>query len=118
MKEIFNRQEKTSQEKANTWETTFPLLVALYEEIQTLSKKQPQATLNKTKVSIINRLLSDIKIILKDESDDKYLDLIEDENLPQYSDVVIVLSQYSAAMKRFRSKYYGFNGLDTDWFLI
>ncbi len=99
----------TSQEKVDVYETTAPLLAVLYQEIQTLSKKKPDGTLNQSKVQLINRLLTDIKNLLKDESDNKYLDLIDDEDLPQYSDVVLILSQYSASMIKFEGKYFGFN---------
>ncbi len=97
---------KTTKEKSKIYETTAPLLDSLYQEIQTLSKKKPEGTLNKRKVSLINRLLSDVKNLLSEEQDDKYLDLLNDEDLPQYSDVVLILSQFSAAMNRFKSNYY------------
>ena len=109
-------QGTTTREKADTFETTSPLLSALYEEIQTLSKKKPDGTLNPSKIKLINRLLSDIQELLKDEPDIKYLDLIEDEDLPQYSDVVLILSQYSASMNKFEERYYGWDGAEHRWF--
>jgi hypothetical protein len=106
------KNDKTTQEKVNAYETTSPLLDSLYKEVQVLSKKKPEATLNKNKVTLINRLLSDIKDLLCDESDCKYLDLLDDEELPQYSDVVLILSQFSAAMERFHSNYYGWDEIE------
>ena len=113
-----NKKSNTTQEKVNAYETTSPLLNALYMEIQTLSKKKPDATLNQNKVTLINRLLSDIKDLLSDESHSKYLDLLDDEDLPQYSDVVLILSQFSAAMERFHSNYYGWDEMTGNhrWF--
>ncbi|MBU2513085.1 hypothetical protein KJ966_17225 [bacterium] len=108
---------KTTKEKVEVYETTAPLLEALYNEIQTLAKKKPEGTLNERKVELINRLLTDIKKLLEDETDSKYLDLIDDENLPQYSDVVLILSQYSASMKKFEGKYFGWEGSDHKWFI-
>jgi len=95
------------------------LLEALYKEIQDLSKKKPDWTLNQTKVKIINRLLDDIKTLLKDEPDSKYLDLLEDESLPQYSDVTLILSQWSASVKKFHQKYYGWDEAEHEhrWFV-
>jgi len=55
---------------------------------------------------MINRLLIDIQKVLKDESGSKYLDLLDEETLPQYSDVVLILSQFSAAMGSFYDRYY------------
>jgi hypothetical protein len=99
----------TSVEKAVAWERTSPLLNAMYTEIQELSKKKPDATLNESKVKLINRLLTDVKGLLSDEPEVKYLDLLDDEALPQFSDVVLLLSQYSAALKRFRHTYFGWD---------
>ncbi len=87
----------------------------MYREMQDLSKKKPDGTLNATKVKIINRLLNDIKIVLADEPDSKYLDLLDDETLPQYSDVALILSQFSASIKMFREKYYGWDGVEHAW---
>jgi hypothetical protein len=102
----------TSASKVTIYETTAPLLEAMRDELRELAKKKPEATLNKTKVTMINRLLVDVQQILKDESDSKYLDLLDEDALPQYSDVVIILSQFSAAMNRFRARYYYTSGRD------
>lgn len=112
-------QKTTTQDKVNTYEYTAPFLESLYKEIQILSKKKPDSTLNQYKVKIINRLLSDIKAMLSGEADSKYLDLVNDEDLPQYSDVVIILSQYTAAMDKFNHRYYGWDAINTEnrWFI-
>lgn len=95
--------------QTNLYDTTRPLLDALYEEMQELSKKKPDATLSESKIKLINRLLEDIRIVLTKEADFKYLDLLVDDSLPQNSDVVLMLSQYTAAMERFHSNYYGWD---------
>jgi hypothetical protein len=92
--------------QANLYDTTRSLLDALYAEMQELSKKKPEATLSESKVKLINRLLEDVRIVLKDEPEFKYLDLLVNESLPQNSDVVLILSQYKAAMESFRENYY------------
>lgn len=97
--------------QADLYEITHPLLEAMYKEMQELSKRKPEATLSAAKVKILNRLLNDLRVVLKGESELKYLDLIDDELLPQYSDVVLMLSQYSAAMKSFRQSYHGYDYL-------
>jgi hypothetical protein len=99
-------QKRTTQDKVDTYESTLPFLKSLYNEIQILSKKKPDATVNQNKVKIINRLLMDIQTVLINEKDSKYLDLVNDEDLPQYSDVVIILSQYLVAMNKFKYRYF------------
>jgi len=110
---------ETTREKVDVYETTVTLLDAMYKEMQDLSKKKPDGTLNPTKVKIINRLLADIKAILNDEPDSKYLDLLDDATLPQYSDVALILSQFSASIKKFREKYFRFDRTlrESRWFV-
>lgn len=98
-----------SQKQAELHETTSPLLQALYREMQELGKKKPEATLSASKVKVINRLLEDVRIVLKDEPELKYLDLIDSDALPQHSDIVLMLSQYTSAMKTFAETYYGYD---------
>lgn len=107
----------TTREKAISYDAVISLLSALYEEIQELSKKKPEATLNAQKVKMINRLLQDLLLILAEEPNAKYLDLVNDEDLPQYSDVVLILSQYVAAMKAFHKKYYRYHEGTHQWVL-
>ena len=83
-----------------------PLLNSMFREFQELSKKRPDGALNKRKVEIVNRLLRDIHGILEGESTSAYLDLLDEDDLPQNSDVVLILSQTVVAMERFRGKYY------------
>jgi hypothetical protein len=111
------KKEYTSEKNVILFDTLTPLLNALYSEIQVLSKKKPDGTLSANKTKVINRLLIDIKDFLNDEPTNKYLDLLEDENLPQYSDVALMLSQYSAALTQFKSRYYGWTGSDHGWFI-
>ena len=61
------------------------------------------------KVNIINRILEDIRELLIEQPQHKYLDLLDDDVLPQYSDSILILSQYEGAMKDFRSKHYDYN---------
>ena len=83
-----------------------PLLNSMFHEFQELSKKKPDGALNKRKVEIVNRLLRDIHGILERESTSAYLDLLDEDDLPLNSDVVLMLSQTVAAMVIFRKKYY------------
>ncbi|PCI38903.1 MAG: hypothetical protein COB46_10155 [Rhodospirillaceae bacterium] len=96
----------TTNEIAELWEATFPLLEALESDMKELAKKKPIDALNDNKVSIINRLLEDVRIVLAEQKAIKYLDLLDAEVIPSNSDVAIMLSQYAAAMKTFKNQHY------------
>ena len=96
----------TTTEKVAKHVDLTPLLEAMFEEFQELSKKKPDGALNKRKVEIANRLLRDVLEIVDAEPTRVYLDLLDEDDLPQNSDVVLILSQAVAAMKAFKSKYH------------
>ena len=43
---------------------------------------------------------------MKDQPTAMFFDLLEGDSLPTNSDVVIVLSQYLSAMKKYEERYY------------
>lgn len=103
-------------EKANLHEVTMPLLTAMYGEFKEFSKKKPDDAVSKAKIKVVNRLLSRCREILASETSIDFLDLLDEDEVPQNSDVVLTLSQYVAAMRQFRSTYYGWEGAEQDWF--
>jgi hypothetical protein len=109
---------RTTSQKVAAYEVLTPQLIALQSELKDLTKKRPEATLSTSKVTFINRLLADIKDLLKEEGASKYLDLLDDQTLPQFSDAVLVVSQYSAALDAFHSRYFGWDEakLTDSWF--
>jgi hypothetical protein len=96
----------TTKAKAASFDALMPLLEAMFREFQEFLKKKPDGVLNKRKVEIVNRLLRDVLSILDEEASRPYLDLLDDEDLPQNSDVVLILGQCVAAMTRFHSLYF------------
>ena len=106
-----NSSDFTTHEKTEKYINLMPLLNSMFHEFQELSKKKPDGALNKRKVEIVNRLLHDIHEILKGESTSVYLDLLDEDDLPQNSDVVLILGQTVAAMETFKNKYYNFSSL-------
>lgn len=84
------------------------LVTGLYEEMKDLTKKSSKETLNEFKIRSLNRVLKPLKELLKDQPTAMFLDLLEDDSLPTNSDVVIVLSQYLSAMKKYEERYYKF----------
>lgn len=106
----------TTPDKAATHDTTMPLLDSMYSEFKELSKKKPDAAVSKSKINIANRLLARVRTILNDEESIDFLDLLDEDDVPQVSDVTLILSQYVAAMKEFHKKYHGWDGSEHGWF--
>jgi hypothetical protein len=106
---------QTTQEKVDKWDMTTPLLKAMFQQFIELSKKKPEAALNKPKVAMVNRLLEKCREVLADEMSLQFLDLSDGEQLPQNSDVVFILSQYDSAMKQFREDHGRSNGYSRVW---
>lgn len=109
-------QKYTTTEKASIHDTVMPLLDSMYLEFKELSKKKPDAAVSKSKISIANRLLLKVREVLADEASVDFLDMLDEDDVPQTSDVTLILSQYVAAMNGFKEKFHGWNGNDSDWF--
>jgi hypothetical protein len=102
--------------KTEQFEMLFPLLVAILHEVKELSKKKQDEHLNKLKVGMINKILSQVKDVLQDDPTAQFLDLLDDVTLPTNSDAVLVIAQYKAAMEQYKEKYYGWAGSERRWF--
>jgi hypothetical protein len=98
--------ECTTTEKAAKYDTLMPLLQAMFREFQDLTKKKPDGVLSERKVEIVNRLLRDVISALEEEPSRAYLNMLDEEDLPQNSDVLLILGQSVAAMEGFHSKYW------------
>ena len=107
----------TTKEKAQTHDTMTPLLEAMYTEFKELSKKKPDSAVSKSKIKIVNRLLERVKTVLSDEESIEFLDMLDEDDVPQASDVTLILSQYVAAMNAFHGKHYGWDGSNHTWFI-
>ena len=98
-------KDKITQNEVNQYQLLLPLLTATYNEIQELSKKKPESPLNPYKVKAINRILNPLKEILKNEDVFEFLDILDSDELPTNSDVILILSQYREAMDLFKKNY-------------
>jgi hypothetical protein len=96
----------TTTLRVQVYETAKPLLEAMLKDIKEFAKKKPDAIISKANVTRINRLLTDLGGCLADEDTKKYLEALDEEMLPQYSDALIVMTQYQAALDAFRKRYY------------
>ena len=95
----------TTDAKVQAYEASADVFAGLMQEMRELSKKKPDATLSKHKVTILNRVLTDISAVLEDEAEAKYLDVLDDEQLPQNSDAVLVMVQHETALAAFENRY-------------
>jgi hypothetical protein len=79
-------------------------LLSIYEEISILSKKNPNDALNKFKLKFINDILARCNAYL-DAAYRPYEDFeqFEEDDIPQNSDVVFILSQYIQCFEKLRS---------------
>ncbi len=107
----------TTESAVETYESSAPIFRGLLVEVRELSKKKPEATMSSSKVKLINRVLSDLLTILKDEPAGKYLFELDEEALPQMSDAVLTMVQFDTALDSFRSRYYDrpYSGGDYTW---
>jgi hypothetical protein len=99
---------------AQTIEMVSPILTSLASEIRELSKRKQDGILSPLKVTQINRVLVDLRRALGEDPSTRYLDLLDDDTLPQNSDAVIVLAQWESAVDQFKDKHQGYDD-DRDW---
>lgn len=83
------------------------LLNASFIEMKEFSKKKPDELLNKFKVTSLNRILGPIKELLNSEPTISFLDLLDEDTIPSYSDSILIIAQFQAAMSQFKRTYNG-----------
>ena len=96
----------TSNAAIEAYRASSGVFASLLTEVKELSKKKPEASISPGKVKIINRVLKDLLTFLKEEPPGKYLELLDDETLPQMSDALLVMVQYAAALTSFEQRYH------------
>ncbi|MDR1653898.1 MAG: hypothetical protein LBS01_09710 [Prevotellaceae bacterium] len=104
-----------TQAEVNKFEMLEKLLASIYEEMKEFSKKKPDEPLNKFKVKNINRVLAQIKDILKNEPTNEFLDLLDEDSLPSNSDCILIIGQFKSSMSQFRKEYYIWTGIEYLW---
>lgn len=94
-------------------------LISVYEEISLLSKKNPNDAVNKFKLKFLNKLIDDSNKFLTNKYkpfDD--FNTFDEDDMPQNSDVVFILSQYLQCYEKLRAdnviQIHGFWYWDTD----
>lgn len=95
----------TTNAAVEIYEAGNDIFISLLKEVKELSKKKPDSTMNANKVKIINRVLEDLLIILKGEPSGKYLDILDEDLMPQTSDAVLIMVQFESALVDFKQRY-------------
>ena len=108
-------QHVTTASAVEAYLSSQPIFAGVLQEIRELSKKKPEATMNEGKVKIINRILTDVLAFLKEEPTGKYLEVLDDESLPQMSDAVLVMVQFESALKAFHTRYFQYVDRTHTW---
>jgi hypothetical protein len=70
-----------------------------------LSKKKQDGVVNALKIRNINRLLTELQKLLEKDPSRNFVELLDEETLPQNSDVVLLLSQWRAALQQYRRRH-------------
>lgn len=85
------------------YEKTLAQLEGLHSEIDALSKKKPDDSLNKFKLGFVNKIISESNEILgKKYIPFENFSTFEEDNLPTTSDVVLILTQYLSSFENMR----------------
>ena len=106
--------------QASQFDMVQPLLAAAQKEMVELSKKKQDGVVNELKIRHINRLLDAVEEALEGDPSTQFLEHLDDEELPQNSDAVLVLSQWLAAMAQFKDRNCGRDTPyhDRRWFTV
>lgn len=93
-----------NKDEVNVFEKLSGQLISVYEEVSLLSKKKPNDAVNKFKLKFINKLLNDSNEYLKEDYRPfEDFENFDEDDMPQNSDVVFILSQYIQCFEKLRS---------------
>lgn len=93
-----------NRDNVDTFEKLSGQLLSIYEEVSLLSKKNPNDAVNKFKLKFVNHLISQSNDFLS-EKYRPFEDFSEfdEDDIPQNSDVVFILSQYLQCFEKLRA---------------
>jgi hypothetical protein len=98
-----------TDEQAATYDRLVPMLEAAHREMTELSKKKQDGIVNALKIKMLNRLLTELSKVIEKDPSHAFVDMLDEETLPQNSDAVLVLSQWQAALKQYKARHYGYD---------
>lgn len=115
----YHFQHITTDAKVAEYEASHDVFASLLDEVKELSKKKPDASMSAGKVKIVNRVLENLLTVLEGQPDAKYLETLDDDDLPQVSDAVLVMVQFKSALASFRERHYSYvPGYDRQWVTV
>jgi len=104
-KKIVDPSLPTNQD-VDKFERLSPLLYSIFGEMKEFAKKKPDDPINKLKVKMINRILTQAKEFLKNDPNIEFLELLDEDTLPTNSDTVIIIGQFQAILNQFKTRFY------------
>ena len=108
-----------NKQQVETFLKLQPQLKSAYDEIALLSKKKPTDSLNTFKLKFINSILSRANEILED----KYkpfpedFSLFSEDDMPNNSDVVFILSHYLTSLEKLRCDNIEYSDYVWNWII-
>ena len=106
MDETMNAEEEQYVQDHGTYGMYTPFFTGLYNEFRQQTRKRADMPVNRYKAENINKVLLPLKEMMKNEEYGKLLGLIsaaeKGEEGMNYSDVMILLTQYKSALARYR----------------
>lgn len=102
-------------EQINKFDMLEEFILALYIEVKDFSKKKPDETLNEFKVKSINRVLEKAQNMLHKQPSSDFLDLLDNEVLPSYSDAILIITQYKASLDQFKKDFWIYDSYEWRW---
>jgi hypothetical protein len=109
-----------TDEQAATYDRLVPMLVAAHREMTELSKKKQDGVINTLKIKMLNRLLSKLTTVIENDPSYAFVDMLDEETLPQNSDAVLILSQWQAALAQYKERHHGYDPSEGGhrWFTV
>jgi hypothetical protein len=83
-----------------------------------LSKKKQDGIVNALKIRNLNRLLTELSKLLERDPSREFVELLDEDTLPQNSDVVLLLSQWLEALNQYKAKHGGMDSYNWRWFTV
>jgi hypothetical protein len=107
-----------SVEQVEEFERLEQQLHSMLTEISELSKKKANDGVNKFKLKLINVILVELNEIIGTDKPFEDFEKFDENDLPTNSDVVVMFSQYAAAVHRFRTQNTQFSRTGQEWHWI
>ena len=107
-----------TEEQVTTYKRLVPMLAAAHREMSELSKKKQDGIVNALKIRNLNRLLTELSKLLERDPSREFVELLDEDTLPQNSDVVLLLSQWLEALNQYKAKHGGMDSYNWRWFTV